>query len=60
MLRRATLGCGIQWTNGWNVSDLDFADDIAVLANHCQGQQTLVNNITSLAKCQSMPRRQQI
>ena len=42
--------CGTHWTNGIKFSDLDFADDISVLTDDSYGLQTLVNNITSLAK----------
>ena len=51
VLRRATPECGIQWTNGMKLFDLDFRDEIAGPADNSQGLQTLVSNITSLAKC---------
>ena len=49
VLRRATAGKGIQWIDEKQLADLDFADDIAALANNTQDLQLLVNEISSSA-----------
>jgi len=47
ILRRATENnnCGIQWKDGKRLTDLDFADDIALLDDTWEGMRELTGNI---------------
>jgi len=47
ILRRATENnyCGIQWKDDKGLTDLDFADDIALLDDTWEGMRELTRNI---------------
>ncbi|KAI8487026.1 hypothetical protein Bbelb_352860 [Branchiostoma belcheri] len=49
VLKESTRGKGIPWLQGQRLSDLDFADDIAGLAESTKDLQTLVSKIGSAA-----------
>ena len=49
MLKKATKDQGIQWLEGQKLSDLDFADDTAALAETTRDLQPLVSEIGTSA-----------
>ncbi|XP_023931192.1 uncharacterized protein LOC112041786 [Lingula anatina] len=52
VMRKATVedGTGVKWVNGSELNDLDFADDIALLAKDENGLQQLTSNL-EIAAC---------
>ena len=49
VLRLATEGKGLDWIEGSHLSDLDFADDIAAMADNTPNLQDLVSSISDRA-----------